>query len=208
MPTDAGERLPFPKNSFPLPNFFVDRILPLVSAKYFAVLLFCWRLTIGWGKSRDFISLGRVQRGVGISRGCAVQALRFWEKVGLLRKTGRSGIRGTVEFEILTDYDPDALTSLVAELVKPLDQSKESTRTSLKRRAPLVQPVDPQKTRDKRQERNAAQPPTRNFSNRSPKPNPGKSSAERVQEDRKRAVTPEVVKLYEHYGVHVTSEQS
>ena len=61
--------------STPLPNFFLDHVMPLISATAWKVLCFVWRKTVGWNKRKDHISLSQISKGAGIGRDSAIEAL-------------------------------------------------------------------------------------------------------------------------------------
>ena len=129
-------------------NFLLDDVFPLVSTKfpkYASVLLAIIRKKIGWQKDSDWISLTQLERQSGARRKCVVAAVSFWCLVGLVRKEGRSGPRGTVRYAFIRDYDPAALTSILRELVKPPDWFPQVTTTSIPRNPSLVSPGNTQK---------------------------------------------------------------
>lgn len=128
-----------------VPNIFLDKVMPVVRPCEFKVLLFVWRRIDGWGKLRDKISLTQIQRGARVSRKVAVTAVRFWEQVGFFRRTGRSGIRGTVEYEIVPHFDRDVVISVLTELVHPGNRLKKYPSTSAVCDPSLVHPGNTQK---------------------------------------------------------------
>lgn len=83
----TGVRASVLPQSTPLPNFFVDVIMPRVRPADFAVLLFIWRKTIGWNKLEDCIPLSQMQRGTGRGRARLLRSLRLWEALGLIERT-------------------------------------------------------------------------------------------------------------------------
>jgi phage replication O-like protein O len=129
-------------------NCLLDDVFPLVATKfpkYPSVLLAIIRKTIGWQKDSDWISLTQLQRQSGASRKCVVAAVSFWCQVGLVRKEGRSGPRGTVRYSLIRDYDPVTLTSILRQLVKAPDWFLQGTTTSIPRKPSLVSPRNTQK---------------------------------------------------------------
>jgi hypothetical protein len=124
--------------------------MPVVSHAEFKVLLFIWRKIAGWGKRKDYISLTQIQKGAGVCRETAISAPLFWVRAGLLRKLGRSGIRGTVLFELVTEYDEQAVISALNRLVHSPDWSAAQYSTSRFSSTPLVGSVDTQKKTNKR----------------------------------------------------------
>ncbi len=129
-------------------NFLLDGVFPLVATKfpkYPSVLLSIIRKTIGWQKDWDWISLTQLELQSGARRKCVVAAVSFWCQVGLVRKEGRSGPRGTVCYAFNRDYDPAALTSILRKLVKPPDWFPQGTTTSIPGNPSLVSPRNTQK---------------------------------------------------------------
>ena len=129
-------------------NFLLDDVFPLVATKfpkYPSVLLAIIRKTIGWQKNSDWISLTQLQRQSGASRKCVIAAVCFWCQVGLVRKEGRSGPRGTVRYALIRDYDPVTMTSILKQLVKPPDWFLQGTTTSIPRKPSLVSSRNTQK---------------------------------------------------------------
>jgi phage replication O-like protein O len=129
-------------------NFLLDDVFPLVATKfpkYPSVLLAIIRKTIGWQKDSDWISLTQLQRQSGASRKCVVAAVSCWCQVGLVRKEGRSGPRGTVRYSLIRDYDPVTLTSILRQLVKPPNWFLQGTTTSIPRKPSLVSSRNTQK---------------------------------------------------------------
>jgi len=111
------------RESVQVPNFFFDAIMPVARPADFKILLFIWRKTVGWNKRKDFISITQIRRGARVCREKAISAPRFWEAVGLIRRTGRSGIRGTTQYEIVLNYDREGVVSRLKQLVYGTDQS-------------------------------------------------------------------------------------
>ncbi len=147
-----------------IPNFFFDEMMPRVAAEDLKVLLFIWRKTWGWQKRRDFISLTQIQQGARVCRHKALSGVRLWESVGLLRRTGRSGIRGIVEYEIVLDCVPKVLTSALDALVSPMNRCSGRNATSASEASP---PVSQTHTQNKTIKRNQEkEPPIRLPNNR------------------------------------------
>lgn len=90
----------FARGAVPIPNSLLDQWLPRAPHRYFAVLLLVLRKTVGFRKCRDFIALSQITAGAGVSRQTARRALRFWQQNGILRCTGRCGIRGVRQWEV------------------------------------------------------------------------------------------------------------
>src|ERR1700757_4445925 len=116
MQNSKPEGVPAPNKSVirgftQVDNFLLDGVFPLVTTKfpkYPSVLLAIIRKTIGWQKDWDWISLTQLGGQSGARRKCVVAAVSFWCQVGLVRKEGRSGPRGTVRYAFIRDYDPAA----------------------------------------------------------------------------------------------------
>jgi len=134
-----------------VPNFFLDKVMPRVSAHFFKVLLAAWRKTVGYQKQQDWVSLSQFMKGTGLCRETVLAGLRFWEKAGLLRRGPRLGIRGTRIWVAVTDYDEAQVMARIEGLVGLTDQSVSSTPTGRSHPPPLVHAVDTQKTIIKRQ---------------------------------------------------------
>jgi hypothetical protein len=132
--------------STPLPNFFLDIVMPLIPATAWKVLCFVWRKTVGWNKWRDHISLSQISKGCGVGRDAAIKALGCdGALAGLVRKVGRTGIRGTIAYEPILDYDKAEVTSWLERLVGKNDQSENQGSTSRKNPSPPVEKTDTQK---------------------------------------------------------------
>lgn len=129
-----------------VPNLFIDRLMPRVRPAYFKVLIFIWRKTVGWQKQRDYISLTQIQSGAGVCRATAISGLKFWKQVGLIRPTNRSGIRGTIQYEVVRRCDEEAVTSRLGQLVDERDQFNRNTSTGSSGRTSLVHNMNTQKT--------------------------------------------------------------
>jgi hypothetical protein len=129
--------------STPVPNFFFDKIMPRVPHAEFKVLLFIWRKTVGWQKDRDFVSLTQIERGAGVCRDVAISGTRLCEKLGLCAKRGRSGYRGTSEYEVSPALDKQYVINRLEELVATDDQSDSPASSS---RFSPTSPVDPTDT--------------------------------------------------------------
>jgi hypothetical protein len=114
----GNSRPALPESFTGIPNFLVDVVMPVAPPEDWKVLMLLWRKIAGWGKWQDHVSLTQIERGAGVCRHKAVSSPLFWQRVGLLRKLGRSGIRGTIRFELVTDYNEKAVTSALDALVR------------------------------------------------------------------------------------------
>lgn len=128
-----------------IPNFLLDEVMPRVAIEDFRVLLFFYRRTEGWQKRRDRISLSQIQEGANVCRDKAISAGELWHEVGFVRRRPGIGLRGTMEYEIVGDYDPKVITSRLDRLIGQNDQSARATRTGRRRRPELVGQADIQK---------------------------------------------------------------
>jgi hypothetical protein len=117
-------------NSTPLPNFFLDAIMPRVPHATFKVLLLIWRKTVGWQKKSDLISLSQIQKGTGVGRDVAITAAQFWERIGLLTKKRGAGYRGVNEYSVVLDFDKERVVAAIESLVEKNDQSNGQAVTS------------------------------------------------------------------------------
>lgn len=114
----------FAAGAVPVPNWFFDQLMPRVSQRYFAVLLVVWRNTIGRRRRRNHIALSQIRRGARVSKDTARSALRFWEQAGLLRRTGRCGLRGTHEWEALAEAGSQQVVERLVAAGQPLGRKR------------------------------------------------------------------------------------
>jgi Bacteriophage replication protein O len=78
-------------NSTQVPNFLLDKILPVVNPAEWKVITFVCRKTYGWQKREDRISLTQFERGTKLSRPWLVKILARLTKSGLLLKNSGPG---------------------------------------------------------------------------------------------------------------------
>jgi hypothetical protein len=149
MQATNGRRNIMIPESTPVPNFFFDVLMPIAPRAFFDVLLFIWRKTVGWDKERDFLSLSQIQKGASVSRGIAVDAIRFWKSAGLVIRGDRHGLRGTIEYRVLLDYDREAVTGSITELVQNPNWFSKWYSTGSVNGTPLVKLLDTQKALNK-----------------------------------------------------------
>ena len=79
-------------NTTQVPNVLLDEVIPRLSSAPLRVLLAIVRLTYGWGKSSDRISLTQLQRNTGLSRRRVIEGIKA---LGNLLEIKR-GARGTI----------------------------------------------------------------------------------------------------------------
>lgn len=137
-------------NSTPMPNFFLDDLMHLVPKPYFCVLMVIWRKTIGWDKPWDWIALSQIQRLAGVCRDTAIEAVRFWIEVGLIRRV-RRGIRGSIAYAPVLEYDKAVTTSRVRQLVENANRSRTSGATGRKNPTSPVDTLDTQEAIQEKQ---------------------------------------------------------
>ncbi|MEX0704709.1 MAG: replication protein [Planctomycetales bacterium] len=122
----------------PVPDNFFDEVLPDLSGAEVKVLLYVFRRTFGFKRDSDNISLSQMvsgitkrdgtvlDRGTGLSKSTAAEALRTLVAKGMLRKTRRNdaqhGHQATTYEPILTDETllSENRTRVVRESDKPL----------------------------------------------------------------------------------------
>jgi hypothetical protein len=118
----------------PIPVYFFDELSEILPSPHWRCLLTLWRLTLGWKKSGDYISLGGLGRRANVSRRIAAEALGWLRAADLVCIEKRRGTRGMNFVRIVTDYDPINVTSALRALVEQ-SKSKRASRESGKNRA-------------------------------------------------------------------------
>lgn len=104
-----------------VPNWVIDRLMPLVGESELKVTLFIARKTIGWHKGKDKLSLSQIMKGTGMSRQGALNGIsRGVERKTIIREKAGQGY--------------------VYSLVNEVDQS--TILTSQRSRPVLVNEVD------------------------------------------------------------------
>jgi len=131
--------------STPVPNFFLDVLMPRVPPRDFAVLLFAWRKTIGWNKLEECLPLSQIQKGTGLCRSRVLRALRFWESLGLLGRAGRGGPWGATCWRVNVDYDRQAIAARLDGLGSTANRSAAATTTGSETSRPPGSGMDTQK---------------------------------------------------------------
>jgi hypothetical protein len=131
--------------STPFPNFFLDKVMPIVSPSVWKVLCFLWRKTVGWDKQIDLLSLSQLTKGAGVCKDTVLRAVAFWEDVGLISRKARSGYRGTSLYAVNFTYDPSLVLNNLERLVKNNDRSDHQRLLGRIHPPPIVRSVDTQK---------------------------------------------------------------
>jgi len=117
-------------------------VIPGLSAGGVRVLLSIIRLTYGWQKQADRISLSQLQRTTGLSRQGVVNGLRDLDNLVIIRP-GKQGV-GANEYALNLDISTGQLVKNVDQsVVNDIDQSKNLTSQS--RHKKVVNKVDPSK---------------------------------------------------------------
>lgn len=120
------------------PNMLFDLVMRDMGEAELKVVLCVIRKTYGYHKSKDAISLTQIQEMTGLSRQGAVNGVDAAINRGVLEKAGT--------YKGITVY----------QLVNPVDQSTELTKTSQLSRPQLVNPVDTQKKEPKEKKENTS----------------------------------------------------
>jgi uncharacterized protein (DUF2132 family) len=76
-------------NSFQVPNFLVDKLLPHLSGPQAKILMVLCRKTFGWHKREDVISFGQFRDEAGVSRSSAIEALKLFVEAGLVLRVSK-----------------------------------------------------------------------------------------------------------------------
>jgi hypothetical protein len=131
--------------STPLPNIFLDHVLPMkgMPDSYVRVFLFIWRKLVGWNRDEDRIPLSQIQRGARVGRRPAVAAVRFWDAAGVFERIVNGSQSAT--FRINSETVAEQLRHLVPPARSgsrrgETDAPKELTPVS-ERACGLVPPV-------------------------------------------------------------------
>ena len=133
-----------------MPNDWIDRALPTMTASEWMVMTVILRQTLGWQKERDAISLTQLQQKTGLSRHTVIDAIRGLAKRGWI-KAYEQGIRSVYEpcFDAGAEI---ALDETSAEIAPPLVQKLH--HTSAETAPEVVQKLHTQKTEDTNQKKN------------------------------------------------------
>jgi phage replication O-like protein O len=126
-----------------MPNDWIDRAMPSMSAAEWMVTTVILRQTIGWNKDRDAISLTQFEQKTGLSRHTIIDAIRKLAKRGWIR-VYEQGIRSVYE----PSFEAGAISA-------PMDTSAETApalvqklhQTSAESAPEVVQKLHTQKTR-------------------------------------------------------------
>jgi len=113
-------------NSTQVPNFLLDKLLPVVGFGEWKVISFVCRKTLGWHKREDRISLSQFELGTGLSRPSVVKILTKLVETGLLLKT--SNTVGNI-YALNLEYADTSELSSPAEPLNHLNQLSQLTKT-------------------------------------------------------------------------------
>jgi hypothetical protein len=135
-------------NSFQVPNFLVDKLLPHLSGPQAKILMVLCRKTFGWHKREDVISFGQFRDDAGVSRSSAIEALRVFMDAGLVLKASK-GRADMNAWSLNLDADADKVLERLMTEAKPsadVDKSLAPEADLSNRRTStaggLVQPAD------------------------------------------------------------------
>ena len=126
-----------------MPNEWIDRAMPSMSAAEWMVTTVILRQTIGWNKERDAISLSQFEQKTGLSRHTIIDAIRKLAKQGWI-KVYEQGIRSVYEPCFATGAETAPIDTS-AEIALPLVQKLH--QTSAETAPEVVQKLHTQKTR-------------------------------------------------------------
>lgn len=131
----------FIPNSFQLPNIYVDRLFPLLTAQEMRVVIYIARRTYGFGKLADSISLNQfvdgiatsegaqLDHGAGVSRQAAITALKTLQGYRVVEMVA-PGVKFPVKARRATIYALQLNSGAVdwAGLERRQQQNSESMR--------------------------------------------------------------------------------
>jgi hypothetical protein len=133
-------------NTTQIPNFLLDRILPVVQPAAWKVISFVCRKTFGWQKRQDRISLSQFERGTGLSRRHLVPTLLHVTNSGLLIKlSSPSGDVYALDIGCDVEAVVAALTGAISSPVQSVHQCTEDTISGEVSTPKLVNSVHTQK---------------------------------------------------------------
>jgi len=105
-------------NSFQVPNFLVDKLLPHLSGPQAKILMVLCRKTFGWHKREDVISFGQFRDEAGVSRSSAIEALRVFMDAGLVLKASKGRVDMNA-WSLNLDADADKVLERLMTEAKP-----------------------------------------------------------------------------------------
>ena len=111
----------FVPNTFQTPNFVVDDLMHMVPSTGICAYLFIIRKTIGWGKTRDRISISQFEYVLGKKKSAVLELLKKLEHLGLIKRYQERGR--------ITSYEP--------VLNPPVPTSPENRTTPENRTSPV-----------------------------------------------------------------------
>jgi hypothetical protein len=105
-------------NSFQVPNFLVDKLLPHLSGPQAKILMVLCRKTFGWHKREDVISFSQFRDEAGVSRSSAFEALRVFVDAGLVLKASKGRVDMNA-WSLNLDADADKVLERLMTEAKP-----------------------------------------------------------------------------------------
>lgn len=134
----------FIPNSFQTPNLFVDKVMPLLTAPEFVVLMFMARHILGWEDVQNrctHLSLTAIEKGhrgqsgCGLGRSAIQAALTRLEEFGLLHRKGQPSSRKGQLWELTLDEEKVQWPALETRREKTFSAQQRRTRTARKKKA-------------------------------------------------------------------------
>jgi phage replication O-like protein O len=86
-----------------VPNWLIDQAATLSSTAFTVAVVIC-RLTVGWNKDTDAISLSRLHQLTSLSKPTLISAMRDLGKAGIVEHTG-TGHRGMGVYRLVKEFD-------------------------------------------------------------------------------------------------------
>ena len=129
-------------NSTQIPNFLLDRIMPLIEPAEWKVLSVICRKTFGWQKFEDRVSLSQFEKATGLSRPWLVKILARFTKSGLVVKKHSS--RGDIYSMNLESNVTQVISKLHGdpEVSLPINGVNQLTETATTGSLSSPQPVN------------------------------------------------------------------
>lgn len=126
-----------PANYTQMPNVLIDEMMRDMSLAELKVMLVAVRLTLGWQKRVDAISLSQFQEYTGLSRQAVLDGIEAAKQRGILAELDERGPRGVKKYAV----------------VFSIDQSTQATSSSQANRPEPVNVVDTQKKGKQKKEK-------------------------------------------------------
>jgi len=114
-----------------VPNWLIDCASTLSPAAFAVAVVIC-RLTVGWQKESDAISIGRLQTLTGLSKPTIIVALRALRAAGILEHVG-IGHRSMGIYRLVKNTDRSSTLTgkeFLPDLVKNIDTQKKHKESS------------------------------------------------------------------------------